>query len=199
MAAALRVIERDGVPAVTQRAVAAEADVPPSAVLYYFASVDELLVATLVDVNDRYVAAIAALPDDLDAALDGLADIIGTGSMLAEYELWLLAARRPELNAEFRCWWDALDELAARLAPGGRVAFAACVDGLCLRAGIGALDGETVREALAQAAGRDEGPVRSLHGPEVAVPADPVSAHHLGDQRVIEVNRGSRHGSSTRP
>lgn len=135
--ATLRIVGRDGLAAVTQRGVAAEAGVPASAVLYYFATVDDLLVATLVAVNDRWIDALAALPADRDAALRELAALVSASGEhgLAEYELCLLAARRPELRQETARWWQALDALAGRLAPGpSAAAFSAGVDGLLLRA-----------------------------------------------------------------
>jgi DNA-binding transcriptional regulator YbjK len=149
--ATLRLVGREGVVAVTQRAVAAEAGVAPSAVLYYFPTVDDLLVAALVDVNDRWVAALGELPADRPAALDALAALVvgsPTGDEgLAEFELYLLAARRPELRAELDRWWRALDTLAARLAPDRAVAFAAALDGLFLRASTG-VDLPDVRTVL---------------------------------------------------
>lgn len=154
--ATLRVVGRAGVAAVTQRAVAAEAGVAPSAVLYYFPTVDDLLVAALVDVNDRWVAMLHALPDERAAALDVLTELVRatpTGDAgLAEYELCLLAARRPELRPELDRWWAALDALAARLAPDHPVAFAAALDGLFLRAGSGAVPAD-VRTVLAHLTG----------------------------------------------
>ena len=56
LTATLRLVGRRGVAGVSQRAVAAEAGVPPTAVLYYFESVDELLVTTLRQINERYCA-----------------------------------------------------------------------------------------------------------------------------------------------
>lgn len=53
LAATIRLVGRAGVAGVSQRAVAIEAALPPSAVLYYFGTVDELLVATLTAVNDH--------------------------------------------------------------------------------------------------------------------------------------------------
>jgi hypothetical protein len=57
-------------------------------------------------------------------------------SALAEYELWLLAARRPDLHGELDRWNRALEALAARFTadPATRAAFAAVVDGLLVRA-----------------------------------------------------------------
>jgi DNA-binding transcriptional regulator YbjK len=151
--ATVALVGRAGTAAVTQRAVAAEAGVAPSAVLYYFPTVDDLLVAALVDVNDRWVGALRDLPAGRTAALDALAALVEAGPAghagLAEYELYLLAARRPELHAELDRWWRALDDLAARLAPARSAAFSAALDGLFLRASTGA-GPEDVRAVLAQ-------------------------------------------------
>lgn len=146
--ATLRLVGRGGPGAVTQRAVAAEAGVAPSAVLYYFPTVDDLLVAALVDVNDRWVTALDDLPVDLDALAALLAGSSAGDAGLAEYELYLLAARRPELRPELDRWWEALDALAVRFAPDRAVAFSAALDGLFLRACTGA-DPDRIRAALA--------------------------------------------------
>lgn len=140
--ATLRVVGRDGPAAVTQRAVAREAGVPPSAVLYYFATVDELLVATLTMVNDTYVARIEAFGDDDARVLEMLAELIvaGTGrdraAALAEYELCLMAARHPPMRGELDRWVRTLDRLAARVTadPTIRAGLTAVIDGLFLRA-----------------------------------------------------------------
>ncbi|OLT28808.1 TetR family transcriptional regulator [Nocardiopsis sp. CNR-923] len=137
----MRVVERDGVAAVSQRRVASEAGVPPSAVTYYYAGVDDLLVDALTRVNDTYVAAIAALPDDPEDALRGFAALIASGSgtgrahVLAECELFLIAARRPSLRPQIERWNRAVDSfLAAHLTdPVARTGAAAAIDGLFLR------------------------------------------------------------------
>lgn len=162
--AALRVVGREGASAVTQRAVAAEAGVPPTAVLYYFPTVDDLLVAALLDVNDRWVAAVDALPGDREAALDGLAALVAGSAehALAEYELCLLAARRPALRGELDRWWGSLDALARRLVRGAdgeadeaaATAFTAGVDGLLLRVSGGGLDPGRARAVLEALVGR---------------------------------------------
>ena len=77
--ATVALVGRAGTAAVTQRAVAAEAGVAPSAVLYYFPTVDDLLVAALVDVNDRWVGALRDLPAGRTAALDALAALVEAG------------------------------------------------------------------------------------------------------------------------
>ena len=143
--ATMRLVEREGVAAVSQRRVAAEAGVPPSTVTYYYAAVDDLLVDALTRVNDTYVEALKALPHDADSALRGLAELIadagagagsGRASAVAEYELFLLAARRPALRPQIDRWNRAVDAfLAPHLPdPDDRQAASATVDGLFLRA-----------------------------------------------------------------
>ncbi|WP_255459331.1 MULTISPECIES: TetR/AcrR family transcriptional regulator [unclassified Nocardiopsis] len=139
--ATMRVVERDGVAAVSQRRVAAEAGVPPSAVTYYYATVDDLLVDALTRVNDTYVAALAALPEDADAALRALAGMVagGPGSdrahVMAECELFLLAARRPALRPQIERWNRAVDAFFAPYLPDPveRAGVCAALDGLFVR------------------------------------------------------------------
>jgi DNA-binding transcriptional regulator YbjK len=118
--ATLRVIGRDGLAAVTQRAVAAEAALPPSAVYYYFATLDDLVTAVFVDVNDRFLAELRALPGGTDAPRAVAAATVGStrrrrDEVLAELELWMLAARRDALRGELDRWNNGLREVAARL------------------------------------------------------------------------------------
>lgn len=169
--ATLRVVGRDGVAGVTQRAVAAEAGLPPSAVLYYFPTVDDLLVATLVSANDSWLAALGAVGDvaDLAALIDDYAG--GDRALaLAEYELWLTAARRPALRGELDRWYAALDRLAAALVAdaAARPAFAAAVDGLFLRAATGApTDTERVLRSIAAGSTADAHGAAELPGARV--------------------------------
>lgn len=140
--ATMRVVERDGVAAVSQRRVAAEAGVPPSTVTYYYAAVDDLLVDTLTRVNDTYVGAMHALPADRDAAFRGLAELVvgactatSRAHVVAEYELFLLAARRPALRPQIDRWNRAVDSFLAPYLPdrADRDAVATAVDGLFVR------------------------------------------------------------------
>jgi len=137
--ATLRVVAAHGVAGVSQRAVAAAAGLPPSTVFYYFPTVDDLLVAALIADNDRCVADLTAITGM--AALAALiADYARPGR--AQWELWLMAARRPELRGEIDRWYAALDALAATLVadPAARPAFTAAVEGLLLRASLGPVD-----------------------------------------------------------
>ncbi|WP_262387067.1 TetR family transcriptional regulator [Streptomyces sp. TRM49041] len=139
--AALRIVERDGVTGVTHRSVAKEAGLPPSSATYYFATVDELLVAALARSADRYSALLreaAAAPDPVAALARRLAAELAEGRLpfIAEYELYLLAARQPALRpVAQRC----VDDLAALARgrtddPVAIRAFRAGVDGLLVQA-----------------------------------------------------------------
>jgi DNA-binding transcriptional regulator YbjK len=141
--ATLRVIERDGVAGVTHRTVAREASLPTTSSTYYFAGLDDLLVAALTAAGDAMVAETTARlgkvsrahAADEFAAL--LAEYLGPrrGRALAEYELYLFAARRPELRPAARRWLDSLAGLLRpRLGDEIRVrAFLAALDGLLIQ------------------------------------------------------------------
>lgn len=159
----MRVIERAGVAAVSQRVVAQEAGVPPSAVTYYFPAVDDLLVAALADCNDNYLRRLDACARDADP-IAALARLItdGTGErrayVAAEYELFLIAARRPELQPEAARWADAVDSFLTPYVgdPVARAGVAAAVDGLLLRCFVSAEppSADEVRAVLARIVGR---------------------------------------------
>jgi len=138
--ATMRVISVGGVAAVTQRAVAGEADLTPSLVSYHYPTVDALLSATLSAVNDAYVAALerCAQHDDPVWAVAGFVAACAADrgpGVSAEYELFLQAGRRPALRGEWERWTAALDALLLPLVPdpSRRLAAAAGVDGLFLR------------------------------------------------------------------
>lgn len=136
--AALRVVERDGVAGVSHRAVAREAAVPKTAATYYFDTIDDLLVAALTASCEAYgadLAAIAELPGE--EALDRLAELMAHAAdrrvrLVAEYELYLLAARRPALRPAARVWTDLLSGLVRRYTDDPVVArsVVGLVDGL---------------------------------------------------------------------
>jgi DNA-binding transcriptional regulator YbjK len=119
--------------------VAKEAGITTSLTLYYFATLDELLVAALTSVTDSYTQRIRQLIDGDDEPLDGLAQLIaesaGTGRerALAERELSTLAARRPALRPVARRWRDNVAELARAHTDDPELVegFVALTDGLC--------------------------------------------------------------------
>ncbi len=136
--ATLSIVRRDGATGVTHRAVAKEAEITTSLTLYYFATLDELLVAALTSVTDTYTHRIRDLID-ADDPLSGLAQLIaesagsGRERALAERELSTLAARRPALRPIARRWRDNVEELARTRTDDSDVveAFVALTDGLC--------------------------------------------------------------------
>ncbi|MFD3747408.1 TetR/AcrR family transcriptional regulator [Nocardia sp. NPDC058633] len=137
--ATLAVVTRDGAAGVTHRTVATQAEITTSLTTYYFATLDDLLVAALSSVADGYTARIRRIIDDPGDKLRGLAELIadsagaGRERALAERELSTLAARRPALAPLARRWRDNVADLAATLTddPEAGAALVAASDGLC--------------------------------------------------------------------
>jgi DNA-binding transcriptional regulator YbjK len=137
--ATLSIVRRDGATGVTHRTVAKEAGITTSLTLYYFATLDDLLVAALTSVTDSYTDHIRQLIDTDDEPLDGLARLIaesagpGRERALAERELSTLAARRPALRPIARRWRDNVAELARAHTDDSELVegFVALTDGLC--------------------------------------------------------------------
>lgn len=130
--ATVRILVRGGLAGVTHRAVAREADVPLAATTYYFSSKEELLgeaLATMVEDEITRLGQRAAemgeglsSPGDSAAALAEVLfpDADATLALLAKFEVYLEAARRPELREPAAHWQDALADLATMtLAAGG--------------------------------------------------------------------------------
>ncbi|MER5772065.1 TetR family transcriptional regulator [Streptomyces sp. NPDC001985] len=139
--ATVRVVHRGGPGAVTHRAVAAEAQVPKSVATYHFPSVDDLLTAALTDSADAYATELArTLPADSTPAelCAHLADHLNRRRerTLAEYELYLQAARRPALRPAAELWIALATRLAHRYTddPATAAAFVAALDGATLHA-----------------------------------------------------------------
>jgi DNA-binding transcriptional regulator YbjK len=148
--AAIELLSEGGARAVTHRAVAARAGLPPATTTYYFDTIQELTDAALaLHVADR-VAELdqlvsAALgggrsPDEVGEHLavslaDRAADVI-----VAQFEIYLEAARNPALQrpvaealAAFeRFTAQALGALGARDPEAAAPAFVALVDGFAL-------------------------------------------------------------------
>ncbi|SED64340.1 TetR/AcrR family transcriptional regulator [Jiangella alba] len=139
--AAMRVVSRDGPQGVTHRAVAAEAGVSKSLATYHFATIEELLVAALVECTEEFAHELAeSLPATSTPA--GLAHYFAASfnadreAWLGSYELLLHAARRPALREAALAWpaWTA--RLARRYTddPAAVDAFVATLDGAGLLA-----------------------------------------------------------------
>ncbi|WP_024876564.1 TetR/AcrR family transcriptional regulator [Saccharomonospora piscinae] len=161
--ATLKVVERDGADGVTHRTVAREADVPPGLLTYYFATLDELLVAALSAIADEYVAQLREI-DEHEDPLAGLAALIattaGTGRRraVAERELSTLAARRPALRPTAKDWREAVADIARRYTtdPLSVETMVAAADGLCAALLLDCADADPghIRDVLARALGQ---------------------------------------------
>ncbi|GAA2809024.1 TetR/AcrR family transcriptional regulator [Kribbella solani] len=137
--ATLAIVRRDGATGVTHRTVAKEAGITTSLTLYYFATLDDLLVSALTTVTDEYTRRIRQLIESGDEPIDGLAHLIaesagpGRERALAERELSTLAARRPALRPVARRWRENVAELARTQTddPDAIETIVALSDGLC--------------------------------------------------------------------
>jgi DNA-binding transcriptional regulator YbjK len=144
-AAALVVLERDGLSGLTHRAVAAEAGVAPASATYHFDGIDDLVLCVILEATEDFLASLRTHSDRAGPA-DGaglagyaaaLADELARhrGRVIAGYELYLLAARRPALRAAATAWMRAGTEpLLAGVDPVRRRVFLAAVDSMCLQA-----------------------------------------------------------------
>jgi DNA-binding transcriptional regulator YbjK len=124
--AAIHLIGAHGLDGVTHRAVAAAAGVPAASTSYYFRSKDELIDEALRTLATREIErlrerrdALGAEAADLEALTTALSAWIeeqltpeGHVAMLAQYQLQLEAARRPEARAILAAWKDGTDDLA---------------------------------------------------------------------------------------
>lgn len=129
-AAALQVALEQGVGAVSHRTVAAVASVPLGSTTYHFSGLDDLLAAALQRAAAAYAEQLVAWSDaigdgDVADALCGLVEHglgIDRDRVVASYELYLAALRRPQLQAVSSAWSELLplvlgqhvDELTAR-------------------------------------------------------------------------------------
>jgi TetR/AcrR family transcriptional regulator, regulator of biofilm formation and stress response len=172
--AAIHLIGAHGLDAVTHRAVAAEAGVSPASTSYYFRSKDELIDEALNALATREIALLRARREalgearatDLDEICEALSAWIeeqltpaGRVAMLAQYQLQLEAARRPEARDILQAWKDGTDDLAetAMASLGARdvrtagILLVCAIDGLRLRllaSGHEPLTPERLREVL---------------------------------------------------
>jgi DNA-binding transcriptional regulator YbjK len=154
--ATLTVIERDGVAGVSHRAVAASADVSVASITYHFPTLDDLLIGALAWAAEDLAAELHERGSELGARpADELARLIEhnvvrrRGRTLALYELYLYAARRPELRDTAQGWLEPLTEIARAFTADPQKArlLVAALDGLLMQALIGA--GEVDRTDLA--------------------------------------------------
>lgn len=117
--AAVQVIARSGVGALTHRAVAAAAGVPLASTTYYFSSKSDLLISAFEFLAEQEIRALDQGVDEIPHRLTPefaagwwasmLADDLkkNRGRILAEYEMHLQSARQPQLRDVHRRWSDA--------------------------------------------------------------------------------------------
>lgn len=136
-------IERDGVAGVTHRTVAKEAGVPTTSTTYHFSSLDDLLTATLTSCAEGFATAIRDLVDrarirgsqGAREVAEMMVEALGPlrGRTMAEYELYLFAARRPEFRPAARYWLNVLTSLVQHDDEVAFRAFLAGIDGLMMQ------------------------------------------------------------------
>lgn len=166
--ATVRILGTEGLAAVTHRAVAREAGVPLAATTYYFDSKDQLVeeaLALLATAEIESLAERAALlgerlgsPGELAS---GLVEVLAPGTdegrraLLAKYELYLEAARRPPLRPTAARWISAFTQLAeaaltaigAPEPPRRAPVMVAAIDGLLVHR-LAAPDSESAERVL---------------------------------------------------
>lgn len=140
--ATVRVLAEVGVGAVTHRRIAAEAGVPLGSTTYYFPTLDDLVREALTSVADdfrqeleRWRTALQG-SNDSAGALTGLVQeyLADRPRALLEYELYLAAARSPELRPLARLWLDGLREVLTPIAGIAAAGLVALIDGAMLQA-----------------------------------------------------------------
>ena len=165
--ASVRLMTREGLRAVTHRAVAREAGVPLAATTYYFDSKEELLTEALrllvtheIDLLSARSAELGAeisTPDQLASALADALTARGEEDrrmLLAKFEIYLEAARNPALREPVARWMETFQGLAeGALAAAGapdpkRSAplMVAAIDGLLTHALTRGLEGGDLAE-----------------------------------------------------
>lgn len=122
--AALHLVGSDGIGAVTNRRIAARAEVSLGSITYHFPTQADLLrdallsfvdeeTARLHDLADRYRTRALSLAEAADLTERVAADLTFTAERIAPFELYVQAGRDPALRpAADRCW-SAYDALAA--------------------------------------------------------------------------------------
>ncbi len=156
---ALDVIAEHGVAGTTHRKIAAAADVPVGSVTYHFKSLDDLLTAAFTRLAERTAAryaedlGTAESPDEaLDIITGYILGMLGSpGTLLPSYELYLMAARRPELRQITDRWMSrSRTALAQHFDAGTTVMLDAVIEGLSMHSALALepLPESLVREAL---------------------------------------------------
>ena len=141
--ATVRAIAEVGVGNVTHRQIARLAGVPLGSTTYYFPTLDDLVTAALREAIEYARADLEAWAEELTVSRDVAGTFVDVATrymsdrdqVLLEYELYLAAARSPELRPMAQLWIDGLRGICARFAGKDRgFALAALIDGHLLQA-----------------------------------------------------------------
>lgn len=141
--ATVRAIAEVGVGNVTHRQIARLAGVPLGSTTYYFPTLDDLVTAALREAIEYARADLEAWAEELTVSRDVVGTFVDVAirymsdrdQVLLEYELYLAAARSPELRPMARLWIDGLRGICARFAgKDNGFALAALIDGHLMQA-----------------------------------------------------------------
>jgi DNA-binding transcriptional regulator YbjK len=138
--ATLAIIEREGIAGVTHRKVTQEAGLPATSAAYHFATINDLLEETLLWADQAAADALAACesdPDPIEAFTRWfVADFANERArVIAEYELFLYAARHPAMMPTARRWLTDLSDLVDTWTESRRASRTICayIDGILLQ------------------------------------------------------------------
>jgi TetR/AcrR family transcriptional regulator, regulator of biofilm formation and stress response len=157
---ALDVIAEHGVAATTHRKVALAADVPLGSLTYHFKGLDDLLAAAFTKLADEtadgFETALAGAdgPEGAREAVVGLiaGELLGERrNILLTYELYALAARRPDLRQVTDTWMArSRAALERHFDPATTVMLDALIEGLSIHRALALepMSVETVRDAV---------------------------------------------------
>ncbi|RDI32379.1 TetR family transcriptional regulator [Rhodococcus sp. AG1013] len=126
LAAALRIVGTDGVPAVTNRRIAAEAGVSLGSITYHFPTQSDLLRAALTgfvaeettrlrDLAETYRDKGLSLEDAAALTEQVARDLDFSAERIAPFEIYIQAGRDPELREASAECFAAYDELTATI------------------------------------------------------------------------------------
>jgi len=138
--ATLAIIEREGIAGVTHRNVTREAGLPATSAAYHFATINDLLEQALLWADQEAAEALARCESDPDPiaafARWFVADFANERSrVIAEYELFLYAARHPAMQPTARRWLTDLSALVDTWTDSRRATRTICayIDGVLLQ------------------------------------------------------------------
>lgn len=126
LAAALHIVGTEGVPALTNRRIAAEAGVSLGSVTYHFATQPDLLRAALVgfvaeetvrlrDIAESYRANGLSVEDAAAITEQVARDLAFSAERIAPFELYIQAGRDPELRGAATECFAAYDDLTVTI------------------------------------------------------------------------------------